>query len=584
VSDRLEELETKVAELSAGLREVRERLATLERGGTRAAARRAAEPGQQGQAATPPPATVPSAASTVTFVGRTLLVLAGAFVLRALTDNQTLAPRLGIALGLVYAGTWIGLADHAGRRGAKWSAGFHGASAAMIGFPLLFEATFRFRLLSPSTAAVLLAGLTAVALAVAARRNLQGLAWLVSLAGTATAVTLALNPLGGRALLPTLYVVLLGVATLWLGYLLDWFALRWPVAIAADLLVGVMALRAMSPQTAGGPGIAEGPGIAAIAQAALLLLYLGSIAARTSFLGRKVIAFEVVQTAIAIAVGLGGAGFIASRSGGASLAFGIVSIVAGAAAYFVAFELVERRQKGPANFWFYTTAALVLLLAGSTLVLPERALGLTWAVLGVVFADLARRGGRKTLAVHAAAYGAAAVAASGALGHAFEAAFASPAEAWTAAALPEACVVAAAGATAWLCAGGPARRVWFERVPQVVLLAVLACGASGLAVGWLVPPLAGAPPGANAGTVATIRTAVWVAGALWLGWIGRREAWVEARWLTYPALAAVGLKILVEDLQRSRPATLFLAFALYGAALIIVARGRRSREGPSTAV
>lgn len=578
MTDRVAELEAKVAELSTGLRDVERRLAALERGGARAPARRPAAGEGPSAPGGPPLAAVPSAASTVTFVGRTLLVLAGAFVLRALTESGTLAAPLGVGLALAYAGTWIALADVAGKRGAKWSAGFHGASAAMIAFPLLFEATFRFRLLSPSGTALLLAGLTAVALAVAARRNLQGLAWLVSLAGAATAVSVALAPLEGRALLPTLYVVLLGIATLWLGYVLDWYALRWPIALAADFLVGVMALRAVSSTTA------EGPGTASIAQAALLLLYLGSIAARTIFLGRKVIAFEVVQTALTIAVGLGGAGFVAARSGGGAGGFGIVSLAAGLAAYFVAFELVERRQKGPANFTFYTTVAIVLLLAGTALVLPEAALGITWAALGVVFAALARRRRRKTLAVHAAAYGVMAAIVSGALGHAFEASFASPAVAWTAASLPEVVVVVAAAATAWLCAGGPARRSWLERIPQLLLVAVVACGASGLVVGWLVPLLAGRPPGAAAGTVATVRTGVWVAGALWLTWLARRDPWVEAGWLTYPALAAIGLKILLEDLQRSRPATLFLAFALYGAALILVARGRRTREGPSTAI
>jgi len=63
-----------------------------------------------------------------------------------------------------------------------------------------------------------------------------------------------------------------------------------------------------------------------------------------------------------------------------------------------------------------------------------------------------------------------------------------------------------------------------------------------------------------------------------------REAWREAGWLVYPALAATGLKILLEDLPRGRPATLFLAFALYGAALIAVARARhRPRERASAA-
>jgi hypothetical protein len=577
MTDRVAELEAKVAELSTALRDVEARLAAVERGRGRAPAARRTAAAPQAASAEAGGATVPSAASTVTFVGRTLLVLAGGFVLRALTDSGKIPAPLGVAAGLAYAGTWIVLADLAGRGGAKWSAAFHGASAAMLGFPLVFEATFKLRLLSPSTAAVLLAGLTAVALAVAARRRLEGLAWLVSLAGTATAMALALAPQEGRALLPTLYVVLLGVATLWIGYVLDWYALRWPIALAADLLVTIMVLRAVSSTAA------EGPGVAAIAQAALLLLYLGSVVARTIYLQRKVIAFEVVQTALAIAVGLGGAGFVASRSGGGATAFGVVSIVAGVAAYWVAFDLVERRQKAPANFTFYMTAALVLLLAGSGLVLPDAALGVAWAVLGVAFAAAARERGRKTLAVQAAAYAIAAAIISDSLEHAFESAFASPLSQWTPASVREVVPVVAVGLTAWLCARGPARSRWIERVPQIALLSVFSYGVAGLLVGWIVPILAGTPPIAAAGTVATIRTAVWVGGALWLTWLGRDDAWIEAGWLAYPALAGIGLKILLEDLQRSRPATLFLAFALYGAALILVARGRR-REGPTTAV
>lgn len=580
MTDRVAELEAKVAELSEALRGLDARLVAVEHGTARAgAARRAAAADaarEAAAAASAPLGDVPSASSAVAFVGRTLLVLAGGFVLRALTDSGMLPPAVGVGLGLAYAGTWIAIADLAGRKGAGWSACFHGISATLIGFPLLFEATFRFRLLGPGAAAVMLGALTAVALGVAARRRLPGLAWLVSLAGVATAASLALAPLDGRATLPALYLVLLGGATLWLGYILDWRGPRWPIAFAADLVVAIVTLRAVAG------GAVEGPGSAFVVQAALMLVYLASIATRTLLLGRSVVSFEVVQTAAALAVGLGGAAYVAARSGGGAGAFGIVSLAAGLAAYGVAFAFVERRQKGAANFTFYTSVAAVLVLAGTALVLPPDALALTWVAFGLVAAAFARRQKRQTLAVHAAVYGVAAAIASGLLAHAFETAFAAPSAAWTPATLPSVLVLAAFAATAWLAAGATPRSRPVERVPQLVAVAALACAAAGVVVGWLAPPLAGIGGDASAGTVATIRTAVWVAGALVLSWAGRRREWAEAGWLAYPALAAIALKILLEDLQRSRPATLFLAFALYGGALILVARGRHRARGGAT--
>ncbi len=579
MTDRVAELEAKVDALAAGLGRVEERLAAVERASGRApAARRAAAASAGGlpAAAAAPRSDVPSPATAVGFVGRTLLVLAGGFVLRALTDAGTLPAPLGVALGLAYAGTWIALADLAGRGGAQWSAGFHGVAAALLGFPLVFEATFRLRLLSPGAAAALLAALTGVALGVAARRRLEGLAWLVSLAGVATAAALALAPLTGRALLPTLTVVLLGGATLWLGYVLDWHGPRWPIALAADLLVALVAIRAVSA------GASEGPGAAFVAQAALMLVYLGSIAARTLLLERKVVPFEIVQTAAALAVGLGGAAFVAARTGGGAGAFGGVSLALGLGAYGVAFAFVERHRQAQANFAFYASAAIALVLAGTALVLPGAALPLAWAALGVVTAVLARRHMRRTLPIHAAVYGVAAALASGLLGNAFDASFGAPGEPWPGVTIPGLVVLAAVAATAALAAGACARSSVPQRVPQLVLVAALACAASGVAIGALVPPLAGTPPAASAGAVATVRTAVWVAGAMALGWLGRREAWREAGWLVYPVLAATGLKILLEDLPRGRPATLFLAFALYGAALVAVTR-RRHRERASAA-
>jgi len=60
----------------------------------------------------------------------------------------------------------------------------------------------------------------------------------------------------------------------------------------------------------------------------------------------------------------------------------------------------------------------------------------------------------------------------------------------------------------------------------------------------------------------------------------RHERWPEARWLAYPVLAIVGIKLIFEDFRYGRPLTMFIALALVGGALILVAKllRRKKRE------
>jgi hypothetical protein len=163
----------RLEELAEAIRQVERRVAALERSGVGApVAPRRAAPAAAAGAGTLAEVTADAAVGRVVpLVGRTLLVLAGAFVLRALTDSGKLPAGPGIALGFAYAGTWIAMADRAGRTGHALAAGFHGLAAVLIGFPLLFEAASRFQLLSPAAALAALTLLSAVALAVAARRS-----------------------------------------------------------------------------------------------------------------------------------------------------------------------------------------------------------------------------------------------------------------------------------------------------------------------------------------------------------------------------------------------------------------------------
>jgi hypothetical protein len=576
MSDRSSELEGRVAELAAAQRDLERRLVALERRERSAAAASPAALAAPERDATVADLRLDAAALTrnLGLAGRTLLVLAGAFLLRALTDARALPASIGVALAFAYAGCWIVMAYRAGPS-RPWSAGCHGLAAVLVAFPLLVEATTRFQLLSAQAASAILTFFTMVALVVAAQRRLQVLAWLVEVGGILAAVVLMIQT--DRLAPPLLFLVALGVATLWLSYVRDWFGLRWPAALATDLALVLPALRAVSPVAV------EGPGTALLVQVVFMAGYLGSFASRTLLLSRPAVDFEVVQTALVLAAGLGGAAFVTVHSGLGQGTLGLVSIAFGASSYGVAFAFIDRRQRGKSNFHLYSSVALVFVLVGTRLLLSGPWIGLAWAALAVMAAVAAHRVPRLTLAVHAVLFALAAASQGGLLAYAATALLRSPLVSWEPAPPGALLIAAAMLGAAWLTAGRFAAASLQQRIPRCALVAALALAAAGLAMGWLVPAVAGAPgPGANVGVAATARTAVLVGGALALAGAARSPRWVEAGWLTYPLLLLVGMKLLLEDISRSRPASLFLAFALYGAALILVPRLRRREALPAT--
>jgi len=101
--------------------------------------------------------------------------------------------------------------------------------------------------------------------------------------------------------------------------------------------------------------------------------------------------------------------------------------------------------------------------------------------------------------------------------------------------------------------------------------------ASGCLVGFLADVAAVSSDGTtNLGSLATVRTGVLAAVTLAVAAISKNERFREWAWLVYPMLVFIGLKMVVQDFKDSRPATLFIALALFGVALIVVPRLRRS--------
>jgi len=569
VPDRLESLEAEVASLRRELQALRVRTEALE---SRSAPRSPAH-ARPGAPAAPAGTTTYGAfvQSVAPLAGRMLLVLAGAFVLRALTDAGTLPTAAGVALGFVYA---AGVLVLAARARASAAAGFHGTTAVLVLFPLLHEATARFHLLgAPAAAAVLLVAGAAV-LGIATRRRLHGMAWIGTAAALLTAASLVLAT--GRVVPATLAVVALALATLWIGELTGWHALRWPGALAADLAVVIALGRSATP------GAAEGPPLALLAAGFLVVGYLGSFAARTLRLGRSVGPFEVAQTALLLPCGLGGTAFLAARSPEGTTPLGLGTLAVAAGAYAVAFVYVERRQKGSVNFPFYASVALAFALAGVWLAVPEAARGPALGVLSLAAAALARLLGRRTLALHAAAYALVAAGAGGLLGHAVATLFTS-APAWPSLPQGALALLALVAASALLASLAGARSGPAQRAPQLVLDLVVATSAAGVVAGWAGAALAPAGALPDPGALGTARSAVLSAGAILAAWLGRREEGREAGWLSWPIVALLGLKLALEDFPRGRPATLILSLAFAGAALMVVPRLRARGSAPATA-
>jgi hypothetical protein len=580
MDDRLTFLEARVSEVSSALEDLSRRLAALEAGAAPVPLRTAGEklfsPAKAEEPEEPEELHLPVHADFglwVALVGRTLVALGGGYLLRALTGAGLLPQSVGVLLAFVYALVWLVLADRAGGRGRATSAAFHGVTAVLIGFPLLWEATSRFGYLPAGGAALAVALFTALAFLVAWRRDLPAFA-LTAGAGSALASLAIL--VGTHAWLPLgLVLVLLGEAGLGLATHRGWRASGWLLPFPAYLALLLVETQGVVKETGGVPALVLG--------LALCLSYLGIVSLDAVVRQRGLQGFAALHGGAAALLGYGGIVLVAPGRGAAVAAgLGALGLLLGAGAYVAAFRRVERAERG--KLLFYSGLGLFFVLAGSGLLLPDAALPFAWSALAMLCAWAAVRVSRVTLSLHGAIYALAAALASGltSLGaHAFAA---PPALAWP----PFTAGAAVALAAAAVCCALPVPRLaqfWkpYASFTRLVQLAVLTWGAGGALLYVLVPLLAGRPgAGVDAGLLAAVRTAVLAGSALLLGWIARWERLHEAAWLVYPLLLAAGVKLLVEDFPHGRPLTLFVALALCGGALILAPRLARRAGQPVT--
>lgn len=568
----VENIATDLQQLTARLLDLERRVDALERHPRQSSA-------ESSQVAAPltapqrpePPATwrgflsLEAQGGAVAIVGRAVLGIAGAYLLRAVAESGTISKLPVLIIAIVYAALWMVWAVRS-HDSSHFASITYGITSALILSPLLWESTVRFQVISPASAGVVLVAFVVLTVALAWRRNLQLIPWIATLATVLTALALIiatqdLVPLTGALLT----VALACEISACVGHRLS---LRAVPAMAADFAVWLI-LDVMTSSH----GVPEGyrpVGSMTLTFFCLTLLaiYGGSIGIRSFVLRHRVSLFEVVQGVLAFVLATWGT--LRATQGSAAPVLGVLFLLLAAVSYWGALFRFADESHGR-NRRVSATWAAALLLAGNFLLLPAsfRVPFLCLAALAAVF--LYSRTHKFSLGLHASFYLGAAAAVSSLpvyVGTALAGTVpAAPGwELWTVVAGAALCYVIGSQvsedrSTRRLLWGVPALLVGFTAVALVVVATV---------------SLAAARMELAASRLSEVRTIANCALALTLGFASSRWKRAELAWVAYAAVAFGTMKLVFEDLRFGNAASLVVSLIFYGLVLILLPRLTRS--------
>ncbi len=509
----------------------------------------------------------PQTVSPVAIVGRSLLGLAGAYLLRA-TFESGVAPRPAIVgLALLFAWGWLFLSARAAKRSATAGA-LYGITSALIIFPMLWENTVRFKFLPAMvTAAVLVAWFFSALLLV--RKPAPAITlWVAALSVPASALALFVAM---RDPFPFTMALIVSAALTEYVACRDWWPhLRIAMEAPLDLVLCVLALLATRP--GGFPEEYKAvtiPGLLVLFTVPLLIS-VSTIAYRTILLHKQSGAWDMVQACVTFALALW-AVFQFAGSTGISI-FGSFGFLAAAICYLEAF-LNTRIRSDPRNFSFYNVWAGALFLISSYLVMPLSVATPCLTLSIIVASALALRTGCLAFGLHGIVWLVAVESSSGLLAYAARL-FAGS---YPGFAPPLAWMVAISGVICALIFLHPAldrRGIALLRFFSVANAALLV-GAFGIA-GAVMAARDGNSP--SAPRLAVIRTVVICVVTLALALVGSRRNRRELIWVAYLTIGLGTLKLLLEDLRRGSSISFALSLLAFGVLLAIIPRLMRKSE------
>ncbi len=496
----------------------------------------------------------PQMPATVPVIGKAVLGIAGAYLLRALAESGAI-PRIPVLLlAIVYAGLWMALAIRA--HGRTFPSFVYAATSVLILSPLLWESTVAFQYLPPGATGIILVLFCAAVLGWTSRLRLELIPWITVLAVAVTALALFFET--HRLVALTLSILAIAAVTELAACFGYHRSLRVIPALAADVAVCLTVYILSSPS-----GTPDGyyPATATTLVAlwlCLLVLYVGSIGFRSFWLNEPIPAIDNLQGAIVVLIAIFGA--LRASSTFVVPALGALLLLYCAGCYWGALSRFSQHDR---NRRTSATWAALLFVIGSLLVFPAVLQVILLCALAVLMTVLYGRSRKVSIGLHPSFFLLSAAVASQAHLHVLNslAGTVPGAPVWAVWILVfSAAVCYVLGSRL----GEPSRRaLWI--VPAAVVSLVIASSLVVLIVGYL------APQGQlDASRISMIRTMVNCALALVLAVAGFRWKRRELVWMSYAAVGFGTLKLIFEDLRYGNPGTLVFSLLFYGVILILL--------------
>src|SRR5271157_4329659 len=325
----MDDLLDALARLSDRLEHLERRVSALERSSETANSRPtpATAPARGTPAAEEFP--LPQTGGVFPVVGKAMLGIAGAYLLRAVAESGALPQWVVVALALAYAGMWLLWAARVPAN-IPFTSTAYAVTSALILAPMLWELTLVFKILPAYATAGVLIAFVASASALAWKRNLAPVLWIANIAAVFNALALLLAT---HDLEPFISALLIMAAVS--EFAADrkrWLGLRFLVAPAADLAVWIPIYIYSLPQSSRLDYAPVQSALLLTLPSVLFLIYGASVAFRTTWLRQRIAIFEIAQTVIAFLL----AAFSLLELGpGVRVSLGIFCLVLSVAGYVV---------------------------------------------------------------------------------------------------------------------------------------------------------------------------------------------------------------------------------------------------------